>query len=345
MTKFNDSFLRACRMQETEYTPLWLARQAGRYQKEYMKIKEKYSIIEISTIPEVSAEVTMLPINQFELDSAIIFSDILIPLGPMGISFEYKKGYGPLIHNPITTVSDVEKLKVVDPATEMWYTGKALTILKGELNVPCIGFVGAPFTLASYMIEGGPSKNYEKMKAFMYNEPKAWHLLMDKLATVMANYLNFQIESGAMVVQIFDSWVGALDIDDYNEYVYTHVEKMIHIIREKHPTIPIISMGVNSSHLIPSLIKAKPDVIAIDWKTDLAKVWKDMDYKFAVQGNLDPTALFADWSIIEAKTKKLLDSVKGKPGHIFNLGHGILPGTPVENVKQLCKFVHEYTRK
>ncbi len=345
MTQFNDNFLKACRREETPYTPLWLARQAGRYQKEYMKIKEKYSIIEISTIPEVSAEVTLLPINQFELDSAIIFSDILIPLKPMGISFEYKKGYGPLIHNPIKTVADVEKLKVVDPAIEMWYTGKALSMLKQELNVPCIGFVGAPFTLASYMIEGGPSKSYEKMKAFMYNEPKAWHLLMDKLGTVMANYLNFQIESGAMVVQIFDSWVGALDRDDYNEYVYPHVEKMIQIIREKHPVVPIISMGVNSSHLIPSLLKAKPDVIAIDWKTDLAKVWKDMNYQVAVQGNLDPTALFAGWDIIEAKTKKILDSVKGIDGYIFNLGHGILPGTPEENVKRLCQFVHEYTRK
>ncbi|MGB0888341.1 MAG: uroporphyrinogen decarboxylase family protein, partial [Vicingaceae bacterium] len=219
------------------------------------------------------------------------------------------------------------------------------TILKGELNVPCIGFVGAPFTLASYMIEGGPSKNYETMKSFMYNETKAWHLLMDKLGTVMANYLNFQIESGAMAVQIFDSWVGALDIDDYNEYVYPHVEKMIEIVKGKYPNVPLISMGVNSAHLIPSLRKANPDVIAIDWKTDLAKTWKDLNYEVAVQGNLDPTALFADWDIIEAKTKKILDSVKGIDGHIFNLGHGILPGTPVENVKQLCKFVHEYTRK
>ena len=345
MTKFNDNFLRACRMQETAYTPLWLARQAGRFQKEYRVIKEKYSLIEISTIPEISAEVTMIPVNNYEVDSAIVFSDILIPLGPMGISFEYKKGYGPLIHNPIKTVADVEKLKVVDPATEMWYTGKALNILKAQLNIPCIGFVGAPFTLASYMIEGGPSKNYEKMKAFMYNETKAWHLLMDKLSTVMANYLNFQIESGAMVVQIFDSWVGALDIDDYDEYVYPHVEKMIQIIKEKNPTTPIISMGVNSAHLIPSLRKAKPDVISLDWKTDLAKTWKGLNYEVAVQGNLDPTALFADWSIIEAKTKKLLDSVKGKPGHIFNLGHGILPETSEETVKRLCKFVHDYTRK
>lgn len=342
---FNDNFLKACRREATPYTPLWLARQAGRYQKEYMKIKEKYSIIDISTIPEVSAEVTLLPINQFELDSAIIFSDILIPLGPMGISFEYKKGYGPLIHNPVRTVADVEKLKVVDPAMEMAYTGKALTILKKELNVPCIGFVGAPFTLASYMIEGGPSKNYATMKAFMYNETKAWYLLMDKLATVMANYLNFQIESGAMAVQIFDSWVGALSKEDYDTYVYAHVEKMVQIVKGKNPEVPLISMGVNSAHLIPSLRKANPDVIAVDWKTDLAKVWGTLNYEVAIQGNLDPTALFASWDIIEAKTKKILDSVKGKEGHIFNLGHGILPGTPVENVKRLCEFVHSYTQR
>lgn len=341
---FNDTFLKACRREKTPYTPIWLMRQAGRYQKEYMKIKEKYSIIDISTIPEVSAEVTLLPIQQFDLDAAIIFSDILIPLGPMGISFEYKKGYGPLIHNPIKSVADVEKLKLIDPSEALTFTGKALQLLKKELNVPCIGFVGAPFTLASYMIEGGPSKNYEKMKAFMYNQSKDWHKLMDKLATVMANYLNFQIESGAMAVQVFDSWVGALDRDDYTEYVLPHMKKITAIVKEKNPSTPFISFGVNSSHLLDLIKTTGPDVIGIDWKTNLAQAWENLNYETAIQGNLDPTALFAKWDIIEKKTKKILDTVKGKPGHIFNLGHGILPGTPVENVKNLCAFVHNYTK-
>lgn len=342
---FNDNFLKACRREATDYTPLWFMRQAGRYQKEYMKIKEKYSIIDISTIPEVGFEVTMLPINQFQLDAAIIFSDILIPLGPMGISFEYKKGYGPLIHNPIKSPADVDKLKVIDPAIDLSYTGKTLGMLKQELNVPCIGFVGAPFTLASYMIEGGPSKNYAKMKSFMYNQTKSWHELMDKLATVMANYLCFQIESGAMVTQIFDSWVGALDLADYREYVLPHMEKMVSIIKSAHPDTPLITFGVNSVHLLHALKGTGADVVGIDWKTDLATAWESMNYEVAVQGNLDPTALFADWDIIEQKTKKILDSVKGRPGHIFNLGHGILPGTPVENVKRLAEFVRSYTSK
>lgn len=344
MSTFNDTFLKACRKEKTAYTPVWFMRQAGRYQKEYMAIKEKYSIIDICKIPEVCAEVTFLPINQFELDAAIVFSDILIPLEGMGISFEYKKGYGPLIHNPIKTVRDVQNLKPITPEKDLHFTGTALGILKKGLNIPCLGFVGAPFTLASYMIEGGPSKNYEKMKAFMYNESKSWHQLMDKLATEMAVYLNYQVESGAMAVQIFDSWVGALDYDDYKEYVFPHMVKMVKLVKAS-TDVPVILFGVNSSHLLGLLKDTGADVVGIDWKTNLARAWKRLDYEVAVQGNLDPTALFADWSVIEEKTKKILDSVKGQTGHIFNLGHGILPGTPVENVKRLAQFVHSYSKE
>jgi len=340
MAIFNDNFLRACRREATDHTPVWFMRQAGRYQKEYQLIKKKYSIEDISTIPEVCVEVTLLPVNQFELDAAIIFSDILIPLAPMGVSFEYKFGYGPLIHNPITNAGDVEKLRMISAPEDLSFTGKALTMLKRELSIPCLGFVGAPFTLASYMIEGGPSKNYIKLKEVMYNNSAVWHLLLDKLATTMAEYLNFQIESGASAVQIFDSWIGILDV-----YVYPHMEKMVGIIKEKHKDVPLILFGVNASHLNPLFKQLGADVVGIDWKTDLAKVWKELNYEVAVQGNLDPTALFANWQVVESKAKKILDSVQGKDGHIFNLGHGILPGTPVDNVKKLAEFVHNYTRK
>ena len=339
---FNDTFLKACRMEPTDHTPVWFMRQAGRYQQAYQEIKKKHSIIDISTKPEVCFEVTMLPVQQFDLDVAIIFSDILIPLGPMGISFEYKLGYGPLIHNPIKSQADVDKLKIIDPAQELAFTGEAHSMLRKELDIPCIGFVGAPFTLASYMIEGGPSKSYVKIKSLMYNQPKVWHNLLDKLAIVMGNYLNFQIESGAMAVQVFDSWIGILDEADYKEYVYPHMEKLTEIVKSKYPTTPLILFGVNASHLSPYFKKLKADVVGIDWKTDLMQAWKGLDFKVAVQGNLDPTALFADWPVIEKKAKAILDSVNNKPGFIFNLGHGILPETPVENVKQLATFVQNY---
>ena len=343
---FNSTFLDAIQHKQTPYTPIWLMRQAGRYQAAYRKIKEKYSIIDISTIPELCAEVTLLPIKQFNLDSAIVFSDILIPLKPMGISFEYKAGYGPLIHNPVKDIKDVEKLKPVNPEQDLKFTGDALKILEQELNVPCIGSVGAPFTLASYMIEGGPSKNYIKLKKFMYNQTPAWNALMDKLAVDMANYLNFQIESGAAVVQIFDSWIGILDKTDYLEYIYPHMQKMFSIIREKNADTPIILFGVNTAHLLSTFKTLQPNVIGIDWKTDLMDAWQSLGVnEVAVQGNLDPTVLFASQDIIKQKAKSILDSVNHTPGHIFNLGHGILPGTPEDNVKFLVDFVHEYSAR
>ncbi len=342
----NTTFLDAIAHRSTAYTPVWLMRQAGRYQAAYRKIKEKYSIIDISTIPELCAQVTLLPIEQFALDSAIVFSDILIPLKPMGISFEYKAGYGPLIHNPVKNAEDVQQLRPIVPEEDLSFTGKALQILKKELTVPCIGFVGAPFTLASYLIEGGPSKSYIKLKSFMYNQTPAWNALMDKLATDMADYLNFQIESGAAVVQIFDSWIGILDQSDYQTYIYPHMEKMIQAVKTRHPETPLILFGVNTAHLLTTFKSLQPDVIGVDWKTDLMQAWQRLGMnEVAVQGNLDPTVLFASKNIIQEKAKRILDSVGNRAGHIFNLGHGILPGTPEDNVKFLVDFVHEYSAR
>ncbi len=338
MTTFNDRFLKACRQEQTDRPPVWFMRQAGRYQPEYRAIRKKHSLVDICKIPEVCAEVTLLPIQQFGFDSAIIFSDIMIPLEPMGMDFEYKPGVGPVIHNPIQSKADVEKLKDLDFGTDLLYTGEGMKILRRELNVPCIGFVGAPFTLASYMLEGGPSKNYIKLKSFMYRETETWHVLMKKLATNMANYLHFQVESGAMAVQIFDSWVGSLSRADYMEYVFPHMQDMVAQVKSK-TDVPVILFGTNSSHLLNDMKATGADVIGIDWKTDLMQAWSDLDFEVAVQGNLDPTLLFGDWSLVEKRAKILLDSVQNRPGYIFNLGHGILPGTPVENVRNLVKLV------
>lgn len=337
MTAFNDRFLKACKQIPTDRPPVWFMRQAGRYQEKYRAIRKKYSLVDICKIPEVCAEVTLLPIEQFGFDAAIIFSDIMIPLEPMGIDFEYKPGIGPVIHNPIQSMRDVEKLKDLDFGSDLQYTGEGMRLLKAALNVPCLGFVGAPFTLASYMLEGGPSKNYIKMKSFMYAQTEAWHALMKKLSTNMAEYLLFQVESGAMAVQIFDSWVGALSKEDYLEYVFPHMQVMVEMIKAK-TDVPVIMFGTNSSHLLEEMKSTGADVIGIDWKTDLMQAWNQMNFEVAVQGNLDPTLLFGDWSLIEQRAKKLLEEVNNRPGFIFNLGHGILPGTPEENVRRLVNL-------
>lgn len=338
MTAFNDRFLKACRKEQVDRPPVWFMRQAGRYQEKYRAIRQKHSLVDICKIPEVCAEVTLLPIQQFGFDAAIIFSDIMIPLEPMGIDFEYKPGVGPVIHNPIKEKRDVENLKELDFSKDLLYTGEGMKILRSELNVPCLGFVGAPFTLASYMLEGGPSKNYIKMKSFMYQQTELWHQLMKKLATNMAEYLLFQVESGAMAVQIFDSWVGSLSLVDYRTFVLPHMKEMVTHIKSK-TDVPVIMFGTNSSHLLADMKSTGADVIGIDWKTDLASAWEEMNHEVAVQGNLDPTLLFADWKLIEERAKTLLNSVKNRPGYIFNLGHGILPGTPEANVGKLVDLV------
>jgi len=335
-------FLKACRREPTEYTPVWLMRQAGRYLKEYRALRKKYSFLEMCKNPELAAKVTLQPIEKFGLDAAIIFSDILIPLEPMGVEFEFAKGEGPVFHHPLRQMKEVEKLRIIEPEEDTSFLMEAIRIVRKELEgkIPLIGFSGAPFTLASYIIEGGHSKNYILTKNLMYQDRPTWDALMEKLSEMLIRYLNAQIRSGVQALQIFDSWVGCLSPHDYGEYVLPYSKKVIEGIGEN---VPIIQFATSHSTLLELMKGAGGDVIGVDWRVDIGEAWGRIGYDVAIQGNLDPVVLLAPVDLIEKEVKRILDGVKGHPGHIFNLGHGILPNTPAENVAALVDMVHEYS--
>jgi uroporphyrinogen decarboxylase len=339
-------FLRACRRQTVDATPIWLMRQAGRYMIEYRTLREKYTILEIIKTPELAVEVTMQPINAFDLDAAIIFADILPPLEGMGLNLEFVKGEGPLIHNPVRTPADVDALRTPAPEEALWFTLEAIRLARQELDqrgIPLIGFSGAPFTVASYAIEGGSSRNYVHAKGMMMSDPETWHKLMGKLATVVGEYLRAQAQAGAQVLQVFDSWIGALSPDDYREHVLPYSRRAIEIASEAG--VPIIHFGTETAGILELIKETGGDVIGVDWRIDLDVARQRLGDDVAIQGNLDPIALFAPWPELKKRAQRVLDQAGGRPGHIFNLGHGILPQTPVDNVKRLVDFVHEYTLK
>lgn len=339
-----DRFVKACRREQVDCTPVWMMRQAGRYLPEYREIRAKHSFLEMCKTPEVAAEVTIQPVRRFEIDTAIIFADILLPLEPMGIGLEFAKGEGPVIHNPVRTMADVQKLKPIDAASQIEYLMKAIKLVLKELNgtVPLIGFSGAPFTLASYIIEGGGSRNYEHAKAMMFAEPKTWHKLMEHLTGVIINYLNAQIDTGVQVVQLFDSWVGALGPSDYREFVLPHQKNVIAGIKK---TVPLIHFAHGATHLLEMVSEAGGDVIGLDWRCDLDQAWKRVGHDKAVQGNLDPVSLFGSKEFIRKRTKEILDSAGGRNGHIMNLGHGILQQTPLENAAEFINATHELSKR
>ncbi len=339
-----DRFVKACRREQVDCTPVWMMRQAGRYLPEYRKIRAKHSFLEMCKTPEVAAEVTVQPVRRFEIDTAIIFADILLPLEPMGIGLEFAKGEGPVIHNPVRTMTDVQKLKPIDATTQIDYLMKAIKIALKELDgkVPLIGFSGAPFTLASYIIEGGGSRNYEHAKAMMFAEPKTWHKLMEHLTGVIINYLNAQIDTGVQVVQLFDSWVGALGTSDYREFVFPHQKNVIAGIKK---TVPLIHFAHGATHLLEMVSEAGGDVIGLDWRCDLDQAWKRVGYDKAVQGNLDPVSLFGSKEFIRKRTREILDRAGGRNGHIMNLGHGILQQTPLENAAEFINATHELSKR
>lgn len=340
----NDRFLKACRREPVDCTPVWFMRQAGRYMVEYRRLREKHSILELCKTPELAAQVTMQPIDRFALDAAIIFADILLPLEPMGLSLEFAEGEGPVIHNPVRDGAAVERLKVIDGG-ELQYVMDAINLTRTKLagRVPLIGFAGAPFTLASYAIEGGSSRNYVRTKQMMYGEPQAWHRLMDKFARVITGYLRRQIKAGAQAVQLFDSWVGCLSAGDYAEYVMPHVQLIFEGL--KHEGVPLIHFGTGTTAILKAMRRAGGDVIGVDWRIPLDEAWDLVGHDRAVQGNLDPVALFGPIPEIERRVTDILRRAAGRPGHIFNLGHGILPNTPVEHVAAAIDLVHKLSQK
>jgi uroporphyrinogen decarboxylase len=340
----NERFLKACRREPVDCTPVWFMRQAGRYMAEYRALRSKHSILELCKTPELAAQVTLQPIDRFPLDAAIIFADILLPLEPMGLSLEFAAGEGPVIHNPVRNQADVERLKVTDGG-ELEYVAEAIRQARHALNgrVPLIGFAGAPFTLASYAIEGGSSRNYLLTKQLMYGEPKAWHQLMDKFARVITGYLRRQIKAGAQAIQLFDSWVGCLSVGDYVEYVQPHVQLIFEGL--KREGVPMIHFGTGTSAMLRQIRQAGGDVIGVDWRINLDEAWATVGHDVAVQGNLDPLALFAPLHEIERRVEDILRRAGGRPGHIFNLGHGILPTTPIEHVAATIDMVHKLSQR
>ncbi|MEE9613990.1 MAG: uroporphyrinogen decarboxylase [Thermodesulfobacteriota bacterium] len=340
----NDTFLKACRREPTPHTPVWLMRQAGRYMKEYMAIKEKHSFLEMCKTPELACEITLQPIKAFELDAAIIFADILLPLEGMGIGFSFEKNMGPKIHNPVRSRNDIEAVRVITPEEDVPYLMNSIKLTKKELNgkVPLIGFSGAPFTLASYIIEGGGSKNYTHAKALMYGDPEGWHTLMDKITDTVIVYMKAQIEAGVDAVQLFDSWVGCLGPDEYKAYALPYTKKVIDAVSGQ---VPFINFSTNTGSYLGIIKEAGGDVVGVDWKVRLDEAWETIGHDKAIQGNLDPTLLFAPVEAMRKKVKEILAMADGRPGHIFNLGHGIIVGTPVDNVRALVDAVHEFSRK
>ena len=342
MSAPNSNFVRACKSQPVEHTPVWFMRQAGRYMPEYRAVRRQHSLLEICKQPELAAQVTIEAAEILGVDAAIIFADLLLPLEVMGLPFHFSAGEGPVIEKPVRTKEDITQLRT-DRAAELGYVSEAVALVAKHFadRVPVIGFCGAPFTLASYMIEGGGSRNYVHAKKMMYNHPADWDTLMSKLVSVTAEYSAEQVLAGADAIQIFDSWVGCLSAEDYRCYVLPHVTGMVK--RLQKTGVPVIYFGTDSTTLLPAMKETGADVIGLDWRVPLDEGWERLDYQSAVQGNLDPVLLFADWKVLKSRAEEILRRADGRTGHIFNLGHGILPETPVDNVKNLARFVQDHS--
>jgi uroporphyrinogen decarboxylase len=338
----SDRLLRACRRQPVDVTPVWFMRQAGRYLPEYRALRERHSLLELCRTPELAAQVTLQPIKRLDVDGAIIFSDLLLPLEPLGLPFDFVKGEGPQIERPLRSEADIDRLRDVDAAEDLGYVLAAIRVVREELNgkLPLIGFGGAPFTLASYAIEGGPSRDFARTKALMYGSPDAWHRLCDKLAGVVAEFLRAQVEAGVQVVQVFDSWVVTLSAADYREFALPHTRRIFETLAPLG--VPTIHFGTGSSAILADMAEAGGDVIGADWRIPLDAAWELAGTDRGIQGNLDPTVLLGPRHRLLRATEDVLRRAAGRPGHIFNLGHGILPSTPVEQVQALARYVHTF---
>jgi uroporphyrinogen decarboxylase len=337
-------FLRACRREITPYTPVWLMRQAGRYMPEYRALRGRYAFLDLCKTPEAACEVTLQPVERLGVDAAILFADILLVLEPLGVGLEFARGDGPQIHRPVRSADDVSRLKALDVREAVGFVFETVRLVCRALGgrVPLIGFAGAPFTLASYLIEGGVSRDYVLTKRFMRAEREAWHGLMGLLAEITGDYLSGQIEAGAQAVQLFDSWVGTLSPADYREFVLPHSRAAI---RRLPAGVPVIHFGTGTATLLPLMREAGGDVIGLDWRVELAPAWACLGPGIAIQGNLDPAILLSDIGEIRRAAAAILDAVGGRPGHIFNLGHGVHQETPVDHARALVDAVHELSAR
>lgn len=339
---YNDTLIRASYKQEVDHLPVWYMRQAGRYDPEYRKIKEKYTLLEICRQPELAAEITMMPVRKLGVDAAILYSDIMNPVASLGVDFDIVKNIGPVIDNPLRSKADIEKLRPIDIDKDLSHIMETIRILDCELEVPLITFAGAPFTIASYLIEGRPSKSYILTKTLMYSEPEVWNLLMDKLGDMVITYVRAHIRNGGKAFQLFDSWVGALAPKDFQKYVLPTITRIFAELSDLN--VPKIYFpGVSSGELLPTLTQLQTDVIGLDWRVSIAEGRKRTGGKFAVQGNLDPYILTAPMEIIKQYAKDIIDEGIQEPGFIFNLGHGLFPEASLDKLKELTAYIHEYS--
>jgi uroporphyrinogen decarboxylase len=334
-------FIRACLRRPVDRTPVWFLRQAGRYMQEYRDVRKHHTLVEICKHPELAAEVTITAAEKLGVDAAIIFADLLLPLEPMGLDFEFQAGEGPVVHHPVRTVEDIRLLRT-DRAEDLGYVARAIQKVAAHFRdrLGIIGFCGAPYTLASYMIEGGGSRNYVHTKQMMYRNPDAWRLLLDKIVTVLEQYCRQQVQAGADVIQIFDSWIGSLSLADYRDYAFDASKRLVRAVQAMG--VPVIYFGVETAGLLAEMASTGADVIGLDWRQPLDEGWRAVGHTHAVQGNLDPITLFAPMEILERRVTEILRAAGGRPGHIFNLGHGIVPGTPVENAQAVARIVREF---
>lgn len=341
----NDRFVRACRGEPVDCTPVWFMRQAGRYMPEYRALRKRYSMLELCREPELAARITLQPLR-LGVDATIIFSDILLPLEPMGAPIRFSATDGPLIDNPVRTLADIDRIHDTDPQETMPYVFEAIRMARSELKVPLIGFAGAPFTLASYLIEGGRSTHYAFAKGLMLTHPEAWHKLMQQLSKVVARHLQGQIDAGADAVQLFDSWAGQLSPYDYERFVLPYVRQIF--VELEHNSVPMLYFGTATSSLLEAMATSGATVIGVDWRVELKQAWtriRRVVPQLAIQGNLDPVCLLAPDHVIEQRAKAVLDAASNTSGHIFNLGHGVLPQTSPDSVQRLVHFVHQYTNR
>jgi uroporphyrinogen decarboxylase len=339
----NDRFLRACRREPVDRTPVWFMRQAGRYLPEYRELRGDRDILEAVRHPDLAVEATLQPLRRFDADAAILFSDIMVPLAAVGIGVRIDAGRGPVVDEPFRSSADIRRLRSLQPEADVPHVLEAVRLLRKELTVPLIGFAGAPFTLAAYLIEGGPSRTHDRTRALMRSDPAAWQALMDGLAELTVSYLAAQVEAGAQAIQVFDSWVGSVGLDEY----LAHVQPAMRVVFERLTTlgVPTIHFGVGTGELLRAMRDAGGDVIGVDWRAPLDAAWERVGGDRGVQGNLDPVALLGPWDVAGEEALRVLSRAGGRDGHVFNLGHGVLPETPVEHLQRLVELVHSKTER